>query len=134
MLLFEPLDSEPNTVLANNVAEQFFPFDINALSLHVGDFTVTGELGPFKSGAVRLASELQVPLYVGALKGFHKLFPKGGRLSPRRMEIVFGGKLSVTRELTAQQTRELTSAVRERVLELKGDDKPLFKLQDPFRA
>lgn len=97
-----------------------------------GTRTPDGVIGEFKTGAVRLASELQVPLYPTALKGLHKLFPKHGRLSPRRMEIVFGSPVRVAAELTREGTKAEAAKLRKTVVELKGEDTPSFKLQTPI--
>jgi 1-acyl-sn-glycerol-3-phosphate acyltransferase len=98
-----------------------------------GTRTNSGEVGEFKSGAVRLASDLQVRLYPTALKGLHKLFPKHGRLSPRRMEIVFGEPLVVPANLDREAVKDISAQVREKVVALKSQDTPVLRLQHPFR-
>lgn len=97
-----------------------------------GTRTSNGVIGEFKTGAVRLAAELQVPLYPTALKGLHKLFPKHGRLSPRRMEIVFGEPARVATDLSREQIHIEAAKLREKVVQLKGEDTPSFKLQTPI--
>lgn len=97
-----------------------------------GTRTVSGEVGEFKSGAVRLASDLQVPLYPTALKGLYKLLPKHGILKPRRMEISFGEPVMIPEALKSPEVKAASIRLREQIVALKGKDIPEFRLQRPF--
>lgn len=49
-----------------------------------------GQLGEFRSGALRIAKEFDVPLLPVALVGTRDLLPKGGKLNPGPIEVRLG--------------------------------------------
>ncbi|PJI94789.1 lysophospholipid acyltransferase family protein [Luteimicrobium subarcticum] len=55
-----------------------------------GTRSVDGDLGDFRSGAMHLAREYDVPLLPVAIVGTHDLLPKGGRLAPAPVEVRLG--------------------------------------------
>ncbi len=89
-----------------------------------GTRTTTGEVGPFKTGAVRLASDLGVPLYPAAIKGVRKVLPKNGRLRPHPMEVVFHAPVTVEPAADREAARLRAGQLRQTVVDLKGDDEP----------
>lgn len=97
-----------------------------------GTRTLTGEIGHFHNGAVRLASDLRVPIYPVALKGMFKAWRKNGGLRPTRMEAVFGEPLHVEPGLTKDETVAVSSRLREQIIDLKGDDIPKVRLKSPW--
>lgn len=89
-----------------------------------GTRTTTGQVGPFKTGAVRLAADLGVPLYPAAIKGVREVLPKNGRLRFHPMEVVFGAPVSAGPALDRDAARLHAQSLRESVVELKGADEP----------
>lgn len=89
-----------------------------------GTRTTTGQVGPFKTGAVRLAADLGVPLYPAALKGVREVLPKNGRLRYHPMEVVFGAPVTIEPAPDRDTARAHVQSLRESVVELKGDDAP----------
>lgn len=97
-----------------------------------GTRTLTGEVGEFKNGAVRLASDLQVPIYPVALKGMFKAWRKNGGLRPTRMEAVFGEPFHVEPELSKDETFAVSAQLREQVVALKSTDVPEIRFKNPL--
>lgn len=89
-----------------------------------GTRTTTGEVGAFKTGAVRLATDLGVPLYPAAVKGVARVLPKHGPFRPHPMEVVFGSPVEAPTGPSRSQTQDVAGRLRQRVVELKGDDLP----------
>ena len=81
-------------------------------------------LGEFRSGALRLARDLDVPLVPVALVGTADVLPKHGGFSPRAAEIRFGAAV------TSTELEDLDAAeVRQRVLHLR--DAPMARRVSP---
>lgn len=55
-----------------------------------GTRSTDGRLGPFRTGALRIAREFDVPVLPVALVGTFDLLPKGGRLRPGPVEVRIG--------------------------------------------
>ena len=55
-----------------------------------GTRSLDGQLGDFRSGALRIAKEFDVPLLPVALVGTRDLLPKGGRFTPGPIEVRLG--------------------------------------------
>ncbi len=55
-----------------------------------GTRSIDGNLGEFKSGALRLARECGVPIVPVAVLGTADVLPKGGRFSPAPMQVRIG--------------------------------------------
>lgn len=89
-----------------------------------GTRTTTGDIAPFKTGAVRLASDLRVPVYPAAVKGVAHVLPKHGRLRTHPMEVVFGDPMTVEPTVGTDAARGHALRLRDVVVDLKGDDRP----------
>ncbi|GAB4326789.1 MAG: hypothetical protein Kow0069_33490 [Promethearchaeota archaeon] len=88
-----------------------------------GTRSVNGVIGPFRSGAVRLAIEEGVPIVPCAVFGSRDVLPKGQLVMKRAKVTVRVGKAIkfdeyYGKELSYQKARELAAQVREKVLEL----------------
>lgn len=92
-----------------------------------GTRTVTGEVGTFKTGAVRLAQDLQVPLYPVAIKGVQEIFPKNGKFKRGRMEVVFGQPVRIPQDASRTVIKNLAHFVRGIVVGMKNNDVPRRK-------
>jgi 1-acyl-sn-glycerol-3-phosphate acyltransferase len=80
-----------------------------------GTRSTDGNIGEFKSGAVRLARDCGVPIVPVALTGTADVLPKGGRFSPTPMKVRIG--VAVDPESTSpEQLREHVLALRENLL------------------
>jgi 1-acyl-sn-glycerol-3-phosphate acyltransferase len=77
-----------------------------------GRRTVTGEMGPFLSGAAYLAIRAQVPVVPIALKGLYNLLPiHTHHFLPGRLTMYVGEPIE-TKHMTIRQTGELTARLR----------------------
>jgi 1-acyl-sn-glycerol-3-phosphate acyltransferase len=73
-----------------------------------GTRAVGGSIGEFRTGALRLTRDLDVPLVPVALVGTANVRPKHGRFSPQGAEIRFGTAVS-SRELEHLEAADLRS-------------------------
>ncbi|MDT0163982.1 lysophospholipid acyltransferase family protein [Actinotalea sp. AC32] len=73
-----------------DAAQQVLGSGSSLLVFPEGTRSTTGELGTFRSGALRIAKEFQVPLLPVAVVGTHALLPKGGRFRPGPVEVRVG--------------------------------------------
>ena len=81
-----------------------------------GTRSADGEVGRFRSGALRLAADCGVPVVPVALVGTRELLPKHGRVRPRPVEVRIGAALHPG-ELTVDA--DGAAALRDRVLALR---------------
>ena len=72
-----------------------------------GTRSTNGEIGEFRSGAIRLAGECGVPVVPVALLGTADVLPKGGRLTPSPMEVRLGEPMDPTDINAAELQREV---------------------------
>jgi 1-acyl-sn-glycerol-3-phosphate acyltransferase len=77
-----------------------------------GTRSTDGNLGEFRSGALRLARECGVPIVPVALTGTADVLPKGGRWSPAPMQVRIGEPIDAS-TLSAPQLRASVLALRE---------------------
>jgi 1-acyl-sn-glycerol-3-phosphate acyltransferase len=77
-----------------------------------GTRSTDGNLGEFRSGALRLARECGVPIVPVALTGTADVLPKGGRWSPAPMQVRIGEPIDAS-TVSAPQLRESVLALRE---------------------
>lgn len=90
-----------------------------------GTRTTTGEVGEFKTGAIRLASDLQVPIYPAGILGISKILPKNGDWSVGPMEITFGPAVRVEKEVSRGAAQDHAVVLRDEVVRLKAQDEPV---------
>lgn len=79
-----------------------------------GTRSTDGEIGEFRSGALRLARECGVPIVPVALTGTADVLPKGGRWSPAPMQARIGEPID-PQNISAQQLRDEVVALRDGV-------------------
>jgi 1-acyl-sn-glycerol-3-phosphate acyltransferase len=77
-----------------------------------GTRSTNGNVGEFRSGALRLARECGVPVVPIALTGTADVLPKGGRYSPAPMQVRIGEPVD-SDGISAQQLREQVVALKE---------------------
>jgi 1-acyl-sn-glycerol-3-phosphate acyltransferase len=77
-----------------------------------GTRSTDGNVGEFRSGALRLARECGVPVVPVAVLGTADVLPKGGRFSPSPMQVRIGEPIDPT-SLSAPQLRERVLALRD---------------------
>jgi 1-acyl-sn-glycerol-3-phosphate acyltransferase len=77
-----------------------------------GTRSTDGNIGEFRSGALRLARECGVPIVPVAVTGTADVLPKGGRWSPAPMQVRIGEPIDPD-GVTAEQLREHVVALRE---------------------
>jgi 1-acyl-sn-glycerol-3-phosphate acyltransferase len=77
-----------------------------------GTRSTDGNIGEFKSGAVRLARDCGVPIVPVALTGTADVLPKGGRFSPAPMKVRIGEPVD-PESTSPAQLREQVLALRE---------------------
>jgi 1-acyl-sn-glycerol-3-phosphate acyltransferase len=77
-----------------------------------GTRSTDGNLGEFRSGALRLARECGVPIVPVALTGTADVLPKGGRWSPAPMQVRIGEPVD-PHIVSATQLRESVLALRD---------------------
>jgi 1-acyl-sn-glycerol-3-phosphate acyltransferase len=77
-----------------------------------GTRSTDGNLGEFRSGALRLARECGVPIVPVAMTGTADVLPKGGRWSPAPMQVRIGEPIDPS-TLSAPQLRESVLALRD---------------------
>jgi 1-acyl-sn-glycerol-3-phosphate acyltransferase len=77
-----------------------------------GTRSTDGNIGEFRSGALRLARECGVPIVPVALMGTAEVLPKGGRWSPAPMQVRIGKPVDAN-AISAPQLREHVLALRE---------------------
>jgi len=77
-----------------------------------GTRSTDGNLGEFRSGALRLARECGVPIVPVALTGTADVLPKGGRWSPAPMQVRIGEPVD-PHTVSASQLRASVLALRE---------------------
>jgi 1-acyl-sn-glycerol-3-phosphate acyltransferase len=77
-----------------------------------GTRSTDGNIGEFRSGALRLARECGVPIVPVAVTGTSDVLPKGGRWSPAPMQVRIGEAIDPD-GVTAEQLREHVVALRE---------------------
>lgn len=73
-------------------------------------------VGAFRSGALRLASDLQVPLVPVGISGTGRVLPKHGRLRPEGVVLRFGQPVTVgpgEAATTTEQVRHAVQALRD---------------------
>ena len=78
-----------------------------------GTRSTDGNIGEFRSGALRLARECGVPIVPVALTGTADVLPKGGRWSPAPMQVRIGEPVDPDTS-SATQLREQVLTLRER--------------------
>ena len=71
-------------------AQQVLGTGSSLLIFPEGTRSTDGELGEFRTGALRIAREFDVPVLPVALVGTRSLMPKGGRLTPGPIEVRIG--------------------------------------------
>lgn len=98
-----------------------------------GTRTEDGEVGDFKSGAVRLASDLQVPIYPAGILGISKVLPKNGSWRKAPMEVAFGEAVIIEASVGREEAKEHASKLRSKVVRLKGDDEPAEFVSRKFK-
>jgi 1-acyl-sn-glycerol-3-phosphate acyltransferase len=81
-----------------------------------GTRSTNGNIGEFRSGALRLARKCGVPIVPVALTGTADVLPKGGRWSPAPMQVRIGEPIDPTTASAAE--------LRERVLALRDSLQP----------
>jgi len=79
-----------------------------------GTRSTNGEVGKFRSGAVRLARECGVPIVPVAVLGTGDVLPKGGRFSPAPMRVRIGEPVD-SASVSPEQLREQVIALRDDV-------------------
>ena len=79
-----------------------------------GTRSTDGNIGEFRSGALRLARECGVPIVPVALTGTADVLPKGGRWSPAPMQVHIGGPID-PHTISARQLRDEVVALRDGV-------------------
>jgi 1-acyl-sn-glycerol-3-phosphate acyltransferase len=79
-----------------------------------GTRSTDGNIGEFRSGALRLARECGVPIVPVALTGTADVLPKGGRWSPAPMQVHIGDAIDPD-TASASELREHVLALRERL-------------------
>jgi 1-acyl-sn-glycerol-3-phosphate acyltransferase len=77
-----------------------------------GTRSTDGNIGEFRSGALRLARECGVPIVPVALTGTADVLPKGGRWSPAPMQVRIGEPVDAD-SVSAEQLRRQVVALRE---------------------
>jgi 1-acyl-sn-glycerol-3-phosphate acyltransferase len=77
-----------------------------------GTRSTDGNVGEFRSGALRLARECGVPIVPVAVTGTADVLPKGGRWSPAPMHVRIGEPID-SDSVSAEQLREHVVALRE---------------------
>ena len=77
-----------------------------------GTRSTNGEIGEFRSGAIRLAGDCGVPVVPVALLGTADVLPKGGRLTPSPMEVRLGEPMDPT-DINAAELRREVRALRD---------------------
>ncbi len=77
-----------------------------------GTRSTNGEIGEFRSGAIRLAGECGVPVVPVALLGTADVLPKGGRLTPSPMEVRLGEPMDPT-DINASELQREVRALRD---------------------
>ena len=80
-----------------------------------GTRSTNGNVGEFRSGALRLARECGVPLVPVALTGTADVLPKGGRYSPAPMQVRIGEPVDPD-GISAAQLREQVVTLKESLL------------------
>jgi 1-acyl-sn-glycerol-3-phosphate acyltransferase len=76
-----------------------------------GTRSTDGNIGPFHSGALRLARDCGVPIVPVAVLGTAEVLPKGGHYSPGPMRVLIGEPVDPT-TVTPCQLRERVLALR----------------------
>jgi 1-acyl-sn-glycerol-3-phosphate acyltransferase len=79
-----------------------------------GTRSTDGDIGEFRSGALRLARECGVPIVPVAVTGTADVLPKGGRWSPAPMQVHIGEPIDPS-TASASELREHVLALRERL-------------------
>jgi 1-acyl-sn-glycerol-3-phosphate acyltransferase len=77
-----------------------------------GTRSTDGNIGEFRSGALRLARECGVPIVPVAVTGTADVLPKGGRWSPAPMQVCIGEPIDPN-TASASELREHVLALRE---------------------
>jgi 1-acyl-sn-glycerol-3-phosphate acyltransferase len=77
-----------------------------------GTRSTDGNIGEFRSGALRLARECGVPIVPVALTGTADVLPEGGRWSPAPMQVRIGEPVDAD-SVSAEQLRRQVVALRE---------------------
>jgi 1-acyl-sn-glycerol-3-phosphate acyltransferase len=77
-----------------------------------GTRSTDGQIGQFRSGAIRLARDCGVPIVPVAVTGTAAVLPKDGRYSPAPMRVRFGAPLNAN-GVSAPLLRAHVSALRE---------------------
>jgi 1-acyl-sn-glycerol-3-phosphate acyltransferase len=79
-----------------------------------GTRSTDGNIGDFRSGALRLAQDCGVPIVPVAVTGTADVLPKGGRWSPAPMAVRIGQPIN-PESVSAEQLREHVVALRDNV-------------------
>jgi 1-acyl-sn-glycerol-3-phosphate acyltransferase len=79
-----------------------------------GTRSTDGNIGEFRSGALRLACECGVPIVPVALTGTADVLPKGGHWSPAPMQVHIGEPID-PQNISAQRLRDEVVALRDRL-------------------
>jgi hypothetical protein len=89
-------------------------------------------LGVFRSGALRLAADLDVPLVPVGITGTGSVLPKHGRLRPEGVSLRFGDPLppQECRDVTPEAVRAAVQALRDDTSEVPWPDSRLFAWLD----
>lgn len=85
-----------------------------------GTRSTDGEIGEFRSGALRLAQDCGVPLVPVAVLGTADVLPKGGHYSPAPMRVHIGDPVDPA-TISAPQLREQVIALRDNRLPESAD-------------
>lgn len=120
-----PLDRQGDFMPALNRAVEVLKTSKKYLLIHPeGTRSRTGELGEFKRGAALIAIKTGIPVIPVSIRGAGDIFPVGRRL-PKLFKFSklkrFGLKISFGTpiEPTGKSAEELTTAMRERMIELR---------------
>jgi 1-acyl-sn-glycerol-3-phosphate acyltransferase len=79
-----------------------------------GTRSTDGNIGEFRSGALRLARECGVPIVPVTLTGTADVLPKGGHWSPAPMQVHIGEPID-PQNISAQRLRDEVVALRDRI-------------------
>uniref|UniRef100_UPI001298207B lysophospholipid acyltransferase family protein n=1 Tax=Ornithinicoccus halotolerans TaxID=1748220 RepID=UPI001298207B len=101
-----------------------------------GTRATDGRLGRFRSGALRLAQDLEVPLVPVGISGTDQVLPKSGRLRPAGVVLRFGEPLSPRDCATtsAETVRAAVQALRDDSAAVPWPDSPSWVWLDGRRT
>jgi len=90
-----------------------------------GTRSATGEVLPFKSGFVKLALRLNVPILPAGIQGTHEALPKYATVPrPKKIIVRFGKPIDLSRYVAedghAKTENELAEMVRQEIIRLSG--------------